>query len=112
MNSERNPFLFAFSVGVGVAVVFLIAFVALLFAYPDPQNAIGLFLSPFFAAWVGSSAALIALGWQGMTRPNSVRGLNSVFSLLLFVLGIVGLILITMFLASEFYQASHPTVVG
>ena len=63
MAKECSHLAVAVTVGASAAAVFWVTFIAFIFLGPsDPQNAIGVFLSPVLALWFGVSAGMLALG--------------------------------------------------
>lgn len=111
MESKANPFVVAFVAGVIAGAVFLIAFLGFLFSTNDAQNAIGLFLSPFLAAWFGVSVGLIVLGYQLFSRPIPDGSPLAIVGPIAFCLGLVGVAAVVAFVGRELVQATHPTCV-
>ncbi|HET6425885.1 MAG TPA: hypothetical protein VFG20_19500 [Planctomycetaceae bacterium] len=103
MNSKLSPVAVGASVGIASAVLFWVGFVAILFAFPDPQNGIGLVMSPCLALWFGGSVGAIVFASKVLSTPDAVAAIAPM------IIGIVALGVLLLFLGGELFQMMHPT---
>lgn len=104
MVGKRSPIAVGSSVGIVAALLFWMAFVTLIFSISDAQGAIGLALSPCFALWFGGSVGAIVFAMKSLDTPNAVVAIAPM------IIGVLAIVVLAMFLGSEIYQMTHPTV--